>query len=163
MPRFLPLRGDLALERAHRHHLDALVPRQLGEPGEEGARIGGARRPSHLAEHGRPRAQLGGHLLLAEPDLVGETPALVGGAHPLARQRPPLGELIGQEHEKDEGHRDPRGEERGPRHGTRSVNRMLIARNWSPAAVATAAGLISQLLSAKRRLTAGSRMRPAMN
>ena len=112
MPRLLPLRGDLALERAHRHHLDALVPRQLGEPGEKRARFGGARRPSHLAEHGRPRAQLGGHLLLAEADLVGETPALVGGAHPLARQRPPLGELIGQDHEKDEGHRDPRGEER---------------------------------------------------
>src|SRR5258705_235054 len=37
---------------------------------------------------------------------------------------------------------------------------MLIARTWSPPAVAMADGLISQLLSAKRRLTAGSRMRP---
>ena len=143
--------------------LTRLSPASVGKPGEEGTGIGGARRPSHLAEHGRLRAQLGGHLLLAEADLVGEAPALVGGAHPLARQRPPLGELIGEEHEKDEGHRDPRGEEHGPRHGTRSVNTMLIARSWSPAAVATAAGLISQLLSAKRRLTTGSRMRPAMN
>ena len=48
--------------------------------------------------------------------LVGEPPTLLGGAHALARQRAPLGELIGQEHEKDEGHRDPRDEEHAARH-----------------------------------------------
>src|SRR5262249_44437224 len=150
-------------EGADGDHLDALVPRQLGEAGEKVSRIAGAHGPSHVAKHGSARAQLRGHLLLAEPDLLGEAAALVRGPRAVAHEGPPLRELVGEEGDEDEGHGDPGDDERAPRHGARSANTMLTARSCSPEGVAMVDGLISQLLSAKRRLTAGSRMRPAMN
>src|SRR5262249_46333055 len=140
-----------------------LLSGQLRHPVQEGTRIGPLRRPLHTLENPGALTHLAHQLLLLQLDGVGQATTLRARLGNFRGERAPLRDLEQQDDHEEDGHQRPCDCDGSGLHWERSVNRMLMFSICPLPSLLLAPGLISQLLSWKRLLTAGSRMIPAMN